>query len=196
MYLSNDDGNLGSNATQQTVASSLPKIGSVVGGPIGNAVGTVIGAALSIFGGKTHYTPSGLTYKQAAALFRTTHHTVENLTNQLEQIKGEPLTQFIPEPSNGDSPEHCELMTKWVSFYLNDPSLDATTNSCNVWDSYKKNGTLDSAIGAQAAYLKQLQQNITDAQNNPLSSLGSIGGFPMWIWLAGGATVALLLARR
>lgn len=145
----------GGDAIASEVESTLPAIGSAVGGPIGNAIGSVIGAVTSLFGGKVHTTAGGETYKTAQSTFYTNEAQIETLYKQLAATTGIVPPNFPPTPATHDGTANIQWVTQLIGMYLNDPSL-ATSNS-DTLNTYKTNGTYDRALQAQAAVLQWLQ---------------------------------------
>lgn len=145
----------GGDATEAEISSTLPAIGSAVGGPIGSAIGSVVGAITSLFGGKVHNTAGGETYKVAQSTFYTNQAQIETLYKQLAATTGIVPPTFPPTPANHDGTQNIQWVSQLIGMYLNDPSL-ATSNS-DTLNGYKTNGTYDRALQAQAAVLQWLQ---------------------------------------
>jgi hypothetical protein len=157
---------LGDGSTAEA-AQALPAIGSAVGGPIGSAIGQVIGTLTSLFGAKVHNTAGGETYKVAQSTFYSNQAQIETLYKQLAATTGIVPPTFPPTPANHDGAQNIKWVTQLIGMYLNDPTL-ATSSSAQL-DKYKKNGTYDRALQAQAAVLQWLQEETS----------GSTGGLPI-----------------
>lgn len=149
--------NLGTNAQAQEIEATLPAIGSAVGGPIGSAIGQALQIITGLFGGKTHLTAGGETYRVAEKTFYTQADQIAALYAAAGQTN-----PFPPRPSNMDGGPAILWVTTCIGILLGNPSL-ASSSSGNL-DTLKKNGTYDQALHAQTALLQTLMADTQATQ--------------------------------
>lgn len=149
------------------------EVGSVVGDAASAAtgipgLGQILGAVGSLFGGKPHYTPGGMEYKTASHSLYDYEVSINTL---YQQVHGAVFDADVPSviPA-GNHPYFSSVIAKW----LDDPAL--------AHEDYLKllaDGSADSAVAAQKAFLAQLQSSAS----SPIAGLTGIASNPTMLLL-------------